>query len=50
MRILRTIVAPSTAFVAFGESKLVTNLSGTKPYFFKSLRIKLSAAHLFLLV
>ena len=28
----------------------MTSLSGTKPYFFKSLRINLSAARLFLLV
>ena len=62
MRIFRSIVAPSATLVAFCDSKMtgrggirlsaasVTSLSGTKPYFFSSLRINLSAARLFLLV
>jgi hypothetical protein len=55
MRILRSIVTPSTAFMRFAiprslaaapyeRKSSVTSLSGTKPYFFKSLRINLSAA------
>src|SRR3984893_15645879 len=61
MRILRSIVAPSATLVAFCDSKMTgcggirsqlicDDLVGTKPYFFSSLRINLSAARLFLLV
>jgi hypothetical protein len=60
MRILRSIVAPSTALIAFCNSKVTgcspirsqvirDELVWDKPYFFSSFRISLSAARLFLL-
>jgi hypothetical protein len=56
MRILGSVVTPSTAVMATCNAEIagcgsigpeVILLSGTKPYFFKSLRINLSAACLF---
>jgi hypothetical protein len=61
MRILRSIVAPSATLVAFCDSKMTgcggirsqlicDELIWDKAIFLQSLRIKLSAARLFLLV
>src|SRR5580704_17794859 len=61
MRILRSVVAPSAAFMAYCDSKITgrggirsqiicDELVWDKAIFFSSLRINLSAARLFLLV
>jgi len=49
MRTLRSIVAASTAFMAFYDSKFAGS-RWTKPYFFCNLRMSVRAARLFVLV